>query len=115
MTDVELRVPLGLGKQLHDTVFTHGKRETVAFALVSHIERDGRTVLFVRDVLHLADNDYVETEDHGAAWRGASMLPIIERAMAEGLGIVLVHAHDAPDSAVLSRDDLQSARRLIPM
>ena len=115
MTDVEFRVPLGFGKHLHDIVFAPGKREMVAFCLVSHIKHGNRTVLLVRDILTLADEDYLDDSKHGAAWRGAAMLPVIERAMGEGLGIVLVHAHDAPERAGLSRDDVQSARRLVPM
>jgi molybdopterin-synthase adenylyltransferase len=35
--------------------------------------------------------------------------------MREGLGIVLVHAHDFSGTARLSRDDMESARRLVPM
>lgn len=43
------------------------------------------------------------------------MLAVIDLAMREGLGIVLVHAHDFPDPARLSPDDLTSARRLVAM
>src|SRR5262245_54916319 len=95
MSSVQLRFPLGLGHDLHEAVFAHGGRhETVAFCLVSHTELDGMTVLVVRHVLTLPEAEYLHDSRHGAAWSGASMLPAIELAMQEGLGIVLVHAHD---------------------
>ncbi len=108
-------MPLGLGHRLHEKVFARGEREVVAFCLVSHVETNDKTVLLVRDVLELAADGYLDTSSHGAAWRGTAMLPIIDKAIREGLGIILVHAHDFPGPARLSQDDLTSARRLVPM
>jgi hypothetical protein len=116
MSRLQLRFPLGLGHELREIVFAHGGRhETVTFCLVSHTELDGVTVLVVRHVLKLGEADYLRDSGHGAAWSGASMLPAIETAMQEGLGIVVVHAHDFGGHARLSTDDLTSARRLVPM
>src|SRR5581483_1039078 len=115
MSSVQLRFPLGLGHELHEAVFTRGRHETVAFCLVSHTELDGMTVLVVRHVLRLHEADYLRDPRHGAAWSGASMMPAIDLAMQEGLGIVIVHAHDFAAPARLSTDDLASARRLVPM
>ena len=115
MSKLQLRFPLGVGHGLHETVFARGEHESVAFCLVSHIEVDGTTVLLVRHVLGMGEHEYLNDPSHGATWRGTSMLPIIDLAMREGLGIVLVHAHDFPDAARLSQDDLASARRLVPM
>lgn len=115
MSSVQLRFPLGLGHELHEAVFTRGLHETVAFCLVSHTALDGVTVLVVRHVLRLDEADYLREPRHGAAWSGASMLPAIDLAMQEGLGIVIVHAHDFAAPARLSTDDLASARRLVPM
>jgi hypothetical protein len=72
-------------------------------------------VLVVRHVIPLSEEEYVDGSGHGAAWRGTSMIPVIELAMREELGIVLVHAHDLSGKARLSSDDLASARRLVPM
>jgi hypothetical protein len=43
------------------------------------------------------------------------MFPLMEAAMERGLGIVIFHAHDHAGLPGLSRDDLQSADKLIPM
>jgi molybdopterin-synthase adenylyltransferase len=43
------------------------------------------------------------------------MFPLMEAAMERGLGIVIFHAHDHAGLPGLSRDDLQSAEKLIPM
>jgi hypothetical protein len=115
MTRVQIRIPLGLGQQIHDTVFAGGDHEYVAFCLVGHETKDDITVLFVRHVLALGDDDYLNDVAHGAAWRGTSMLPAIDAAMAENLGILLVHAHPFGQPPRLSTDDLRSAQRILPM
>lgn len=115
MTDLQLRLPLGLGHRLRELVYARADHEVVAFCLVSDVEIGSTRVLLVRDVIALGDRDYLDPDGHGAAWRGASMLPVIELAMRDGLGIVLVHAHDFPGKARLSPTDLASARRLVPM
>ena len=115
MTNVQLRLPLGLGYELQRAVFTKGQRDAVAFCLVSHARVAGATVLVARKILSLGDGEYLDDGAHGAAWRGTSMLPAIESAMREDLGIFVVHAHDFSGQARLSSDDLASARRLVPM
>lgn len=115
MIDVQMRLPLGLGHRLRELVFARASHEVVAFCLVSHVAIGRTTVLLVRDVIALSEGDYVLDSRHGAAWRGSAMLPVLERATNEGLGIVLVHAHDFAQPARLSFDDLASARRLVPM
>lgn len=115
MRSVQLRIPLGLGHRLRELVYAHARHEVVAFCLVSHVEINDDTVLLVRHVVPLHDDDYIDDAKHGAAWRGSSMLAVIEIAMREGLGIVVVHAHDFDMKAGLSRDDLASAHRLVPM
>lgn len=115
MSSVQLRVPLGLGHRLREIVYAAARHEPVAFCLVSHLEIGDTTVLFVRHVITLNEADYMTGTGHGAAWRGSAMLPVINLAMRERLGIVLVHAHDFAATARLSRDDLASATRLVPM
>ena len=115
MNDVQLRVPFGLGHRLRTLVYARASHEVVAFCLVSHAEVCNTTVLLVRDVVALGERAYVDDPEHGAAWRGAAMLPVIDRAIEEGLGIMLVHAHDFAVKAGLSTDDLSSGRRLVPM
>jgi hypothetical protein len=111
---VELRIPLGVGEQLQQIVYQPGNHEYVAFGLISHARLGTRDVLLVREVIGLDENQYRHAPGHGASWGGTSMLPITERATAEGLGIVVFHAHDHHGTTRLSRDDDQSAMRLLP-
>jgi hypothetical protein len=111
---VELRIPLGVGERLQQIVFRPGNHEYVAFGLVSHARLGTKDVLLVREVIGLDENQYQHAPGHGASWSGTSMLPITERATAEGLGIVVFHAHDHHGTTRLSRDDEQSAMRLLP-
>jgi ThiF family len=112
---IEIRVPLGQGELLLDTVYREGMHEYVAFGLVSHAWLKGHITLLVRHVIPLHENQYLSTFQHGAAWRGVAMVPIIGQAVDEGLGIVLFHAHFHNGPPKLSRDDIASAERLIPM
>lgn len=115
MTSVQLRLPLGHGHQLREIVYAHARHEPVAFCLVSHAEVDGATILLARHVIPLNKSDYSASAGHGAAWRGTAMLPVIELAMRESLGIMLVHAHDFPVNARLSSGDLANGSRLVSM
>ena len=115
MHDVELRVPLGLGEVLQEIVYREGAHEYVAFGLVSHAHLGGRDTLLLRRVLPLDEEAYRNEPGHGAAWDGMAMVPVIEEAMNEGLGIILFHAHAHRGRPSLSRDDRTSARRLLPM
>ena len=114
-TNVEIRVPLGQGELLLDTVYREGMHEYVAFGLVSHARHNGHTTLLLRHVIPLHENQYLSTFQHGAAWRGTAMVPIIGQAVDEGLGIVLFHAHLHNGPPRLSRDDVASAERLLPL
>ena len=114
MTKVELRLPLGLGHRLHQTVFARGEHEYVGFCLVSHVEVNGVLVLLVREVKTLEEREYLDNAAHGASWRGTSMLPVVDEAMRRDLGVVLVHSHASGRPPRLSTDDLHSAARLIP-
>lgn len=112
---VELRIPFGLGECLQEHIYQSGRHEYVVFGLVSHSARRGSTTLYVRQLIPLQESDYVPNAAHGAMWRGSAMFPVMEAAMERGLGIVIFHAHDHIGPPGLSRDDLQSADKLIPM
>jgi hypothetical protein len=112
---IELRIPFGLGETLQGHIYRPGQHEYVVFGLVSHSTRRGSTLLFLRHLIPLRESDYVPNAAHGAMWRGSAMFPVMEAAMDRGLGIVIFHAHDHAGLPGLSRDDLQSADKLIPM
>src|SRR5713226_756790 len=112
---VELRIPFGIGESLQEHVYRSGGHEYVVFGLVSHSTKRGSATLYVRQLIPLHESDYVPNAAHGAVWRGSAMFPVMEAAMERGLGIVIYHAHDHIGLPGLSRDDLQSADKLIPM
>ncbi len=115
MTEVELRIPLGVGESLRDTVFRPGRHEYVAIGLVSYARLGDRDVLFLRHLLDLPESAYRRDGGHGAAWSGSAMIPAITTAIDETLGIVIFHAHAHDGPPRLSGDDQTSADRLIPM
>jgi hypothetical protein len=112
---LELRIPFGIGESLQKHIYRSGTHEHVVFGLVSHSARRGLTTLYVRQLIPLHESDYVPNAAHGAVWRGSAMFPVMEAAMERGLGIVIFHAHNHVGVPGLSRDDLQSADKLIPM
>ena len=112
---VELRIPFRLGEVLQEHIYRQGPHEHVIFGLVSHSTRGNSTLLLLRDLIPLRESDYIPNVEHGASWRGSAMFPIMEAAMERGLGILIFHAHDHAGLPALSRDDLQSAHKLIPM
>jgi len=111
----EIRVPIGQGELLLDTVYRKGVHEYVAFGLVSHARLGDHTVLFLRHIMPLHEEHYLSASGHGAAWRGTAMIPIIRQAVDEGLGIIVFHAHFHEGQPVLSQDDEACADRLIPV
>jgi hypothetical protein len=115
MSEIELRVPLGVGEALRDVVFRRGRHEYVAIGLVSHARLGDRDVLFLRQLFQLPESAYHPEAGHGAAWNGTAMIPAIAAAVDLGLGIVVFHAHPHDGLPALSGDDRGSANRLIPM
>jgi hypothetical protein len=111
----ELRIPFRLGEVLQEHIYRQGSHEHVIFGLVSHSTRGNSTLLLLRDLIPLREPDYIPNPEHGASWRGSAMFPVMEAAMERGLGILIFHAHDHAGLPALSRDDLQSADKLIPM
>lgn len=112
---LELRIPFRLGEVLQEHVYRQGSHEHVIFGLVSHSIRGNSTLLLLRDLIPLRESDYIPNAEHGASWRGSAMFPTMEAAMERGLGILIFHAHDHVGLPGLSRDDLQSADKLVPM
>ena len=116
MTELELRIPLGVGEALRDIVFRPGRHEYVAMRLTSHARLGDRDTLFLRHLLELPESAYhPNAARHGAVWSGSAMIPAITTAIEETLGIVIFHAHGHGEPLQLSDDDLRSAERLIPM
>lgn len=111
---IEIRISGRIGKRLKEEVFRRGGHEHVVFALTSSAETADKTLILVKKILTLHEEQYVETRYHGAMWRGSSTLHIINEAIDRKLGIFIFHAHDHFGKVGLSHDDFQSARTLLP-
>jgi hypothetical protein len=111
---IEIRIPADVGQQIKKEVYSFGRYEHVVFALVSHAITKDKTLILVKKVFSLAEKDYVETNHHGAMWRGASTVHLINEAIEKKLGIFVLHAHQHKGKVGLSSDDFQSAKSLLP-
>src|SRR3989441_4151849 len=81
MSEIEPRVPLGVGEALRDVVFRRGRHEYVAIGLVSHARLGARDVLLLRQLFQLPESAYPPEAGHGAAWNGTAMIPAIVEAV----------------------------------
>lgn len=112
---IELRVPRHLANPLRAAVAHRGWRESVAFGLASHAKAGARTLLLLRKIRTLPDGAYVRGSGHGAQWTGASMVPMLNEALLEDLGIIVFHSHPHAGPVSLSTDDIESSERLLPV
>ncbi len=111
---IEVRIPDRLGKKLKEEVFRPGRYEHVVFALISSAETTDKSLLLIKKLFTLHEEQYVETTHHGAMWRGSATIHIINEAIEKKLGIIIFHAHGHKGKVGLSKDDLQSAKTLLP-
>jgi hypothetical protein len=111
---VALRIPFGLGERLRTIVFQPGSHEYVAFGLVTHATLGANDVLLLREIIELREGEYLRA-GHSAAWRGISIVPMLNRAVDEQLGIILFHAHPGNGPTGFSDDDAQTAARYLAL
>jgi hypothetical protein len=113
--DVQIRIPVNIADDLKEAVRPVGHRESIVFALASHAQTRAGTIVLVRKIIPLPANEYVPTSAHGAKWRGAAMLPILNEALSANMGIFLFHVHQPRGLVGLSSDDRHSAEELLPI
>jgi len=111
---IDVRIPKKVGNKLKREIYKHGHHEYVVFALCSHAVTADGVLIFVKEIVTLQENQYVDSELHGAMWRGSSTIDIINLAIEKKLGIFLFHSHMHKGQVGLSGDDLQSANQLLP-
>lgn len=111
---IEVRIPRHLWGRLWEEVRRPGRREPVAFGLVSHAQILNRTLLLVRDVIVPPTTAFVDTKTHGAKWTGAYNISLLNEALERGLGILIFHYHAGTAQVTMSEDDKTSARQLLP-
>lgn len=89
-------------------------RESVVFGLVTDTRLKDRRLLLVRHLIELPADAYLNSSRHGAKWRGAAMLPVLNEALAGHYGVVMFHSHPEAGPVSFSGDDRDSAQRLLP-
>jgi hypothetical protein len=122
MSELQVRIPSdvlnNLRKALSQAVMG---REPVVFGLASHADTDWVRLVLVREIVAPPEIAFLPSAGHGARWKGAYMIELLNRALAEKLGLFIFHshgrfdpAHGSSDTVGMSLDDLQSASALLP-
>lgn len=111
---IEVRIPYGIGARIKAEAFRLGTHEYAVFCLISHAETSDKTLVLVRDIFTLREDQYVSTFLHGAMWRGSSTLELLNQGITRKLGIAILHAHEHRGKVGLSSDDMQSAQQVLP-
>ena len=106
---IEVRIPANLAEELKNGVQFKNGHESVVFGLASSAKLQNRTLLLLKRVYLVPENEYIDSPNHGAVWSGAAMLLIINEAMEKNLGIVMFHEHGGSGKVGLSTDDKKSA------
>lgn len=112
--EIEIRITKIVADQIRREIYKHGNHEYVVFALCNHAETAGKSLILVNEIISLKENDYVDSQWHGAMWRGASTIDILNKGIEEKAGIFLFHSHMHTGQVSLSADDLKSAYQLLP-
>jgi hypothetical protein len=110
---LELRIPACFYGQMREQFNRPARREAVVFALVSQARAGDRDLILVRDLITPPESAFLPSSGHGARWRGAYMIELLNAAVERGLGLFVFHAHPV-DRPQLSRDDRNSAIALLP-
>jgi hypothetical protein len=115
MSDLQIRVPAGLAERMLDEVHRNRpEREGVVFVLASHARTASRTLILVQDVIVPPDSAFLPSNGHGARWKGAYTIELLNQALERGLGLFIIHAHAGMRDVGLAGDDRRSAEELLP-
>lgn len=114
MSSVEVRIPIGISGALFQAVREPGLREPVAFAFGRHARIGNRTVILVREFTLPGESAFLPSNGHGARWRGAYTVELLNRAIELDCGLFIIHAHGGTAPVQLSADDRSSGGELLP-
>jgi len=114
VTNLQIRVPIGLGELLTRELHRPMPYEPVVFALASHATLAAGPLVLVREVIVPPDDAFLPANGHGARWKGSYTIELLNRAISENLGILIFHAHGMTQHVQLSSDDRASANQLLP-
>ncbi len=89
-------------------------REPMAFGLVSSAVTSRERLVLVREIVVPPEDAFMPSDGHGARWKGAYTIELLNRALSQNRGIVIFHSHGDVPAVALSRDDRDSASVLLP-
>jgi hypothetical protein len=110
----QVRIPANLVSKVLNEVYRHAEREPLVFAFASHARTRSRELILIKDVAIPPDSAFMPSNGHGARWKGAYTIELLNRALERQLGLFLFHAHPGSVHVRLSEDDLRSAQELLP-
>lgn len=115
MSSVQVRIPAHAWAELR-RVFSSSVvgREPMAFGLVSSAVTARERLVLVREIVVPPDDAFMSSDGHGARWKGAYTIELLNRALSEGRGLIIFHSHGEVPAVRLSADDRQSAAVLLP-
>lgn len=96
-------------------------REPIVFGLASHADTGRGQLVLMREVIAPPETAFLPSVGHGARWKGAYTIELLNRALVQKLGLFIFHshgrfspAHGTADAVRMSPDDFQSASALLP-
>lgn len=114
MSKIQVRVPCNFAGRLIEGIYRPGPREAVVFGFISHARTASRDLILLRDLVVPPESAFLPSRGHGARWSGAYMVELLNRALAQQLGLFIFHAHPGSTTVAMSHDDLASAGELLP-
>jgi len=111
---IQVRIPSSLVSRLLKEVYRPAPREPIVFAFGSHARTLSRDLILIRDVVIPPESAFMPSQGHGARWKGAYTIELLNRALEQKLGLFLFHAHPGSKNVEMSGDDRSSAGQLLP-
>lgn len=110
---IELRFPLGLERELVDSLARAGQPERVTHALVGAFETEGGIVITPFALRPVPDDMYLESEGFEARYSHRQLVKVFNEAAAIGAGVMIFHQHGRqhPSPSRTDRESFENAAR----
>ncbi len=108
-----LRMTESQHKNLRSALNMSDGRESVAVALCGVAQHAHRVTQLLREVHPVPADAYEERSPVSVHWKTDFLLPLLDRAVREGLSLLKIHSHPGGYSEFSEADD-QSDRKLLP-
>jgi molybdopterin-synthase adenylyltransferase len=93
---------------------THALREALVFGLASSATTSRHRLVLIREIIVPPEDAFLPSHGHGARWKGAYTIELLNRALAENRGLFIFHSHGNGRHVHMSPDDRRSASTLLP-